>query len=319
MTLEEAKELFPEVTKKRPKSAIGYIYVTYEHISHKFYIGKQTKTYWSESYYGGGHYPQQWKRDNLPMSHWPIQWCYSKEELAKAEFNWIDRYKEHPDITNLTAGGRGGKGGGWAKPISDELHQIFSEIRMGADNPFFGKNHTEESKQKMSRSIKKYFETHENPRKNTKASEESKEKMRKSSALRWANPESKYQYANKILCVETGEVFNSLADASKAVGGNISNISAVCRGYKGRKTVCGYHWRFLEKDVASNVKIKHNTNKVKIICIETGEVFDSISDAGRAYGASRKNISKACKGEINSCLGYHWRYYDEEVTSEWEG
>ena len=42
------------------------------------------------------------------------------------------------------------------------------------------------------------------------------------------------------------------------------------------------------------------TNKKPIICITTGEIFSSISEAGRAYGIPQGNISKCLKGERKS-------------------
>lgn len=47
----------------------------------------------------------------------------------------------------------------------------------------------------------------------------------------------------KVLCVETGEVFDSVNEARRQTGLRGNNISAVCNGI--RKTAGGYHWSFL--------------------------------------------------------------------------
>lgn len=47
----------------------------------------------------------------------------------------------------------------------------------------------------------------------------------------------------KILCVETGEVFESMIIAAKEKGLHIQNISKVCHGE--RKTTGGYHFEFI--------------------------------------------------------------------------
>ena len=47
----------------------------------------------------------------------------------------------------------------------------------------------------------------------------------------------------KVLCVETGEIFESMMDASRKTGICGGNISAVC--LRGRKTAGGYHWRYV--------------------------------------------------------------------------
>lgn len=46
-----------------------------------------------------------------------------------------------------------------------------------------------------------------------------------------------------VLCVETGELFNSVRDAAKSKGVCQSSISFVCSGRY--KTAGGYHWRFI--------------------------------------------------------------------------
>lgn len=45
---------------------------------------------------------------------------------------------------------------------------------------------------------------------------------------------------------------------------------------------------------------------LRVECVETGIVYDSIADAKRATGAS--NIYKCCKGLVKTTGGYHWRY-----------
>lgn len=72
--------------------------------------------------------------------------------------------------------------------------------------------------------------------KGKKHSEEAKRKMsetRKGRKPTWR--------MKKVLCIETGETFESTRDASRKTG--IGNISQVCNGKY--KTAGGYHWRFV--------------------------------------------------------------------------
>ena len=50
----------------------------------------------------------------------------------------------------------------------------------------------------------------------------------------------------KVLCVETGIIFDSMHDAEKQTGAKYKNISKVCKGHYGRKTAGGYHWKIIE-------------------------------------------------------------------------
>lgn len=66
--------------------------------------------------------------------------------------------------------------------------------------------------------------------KGTHRSEETKRKIGKANS-------------KKVLCVETGEVFESIKDTYRKTGMSSGGISAVCNGK--RKTTGGYHWRFV--------------------------------------------------------------------------
>lgn len=48
------------------------------------------------------------------------------------------------------------------------------------------------------------------------------------------------------------------------------------------------------------------SRNIKVQCVETGMIFDSISDAARFTGAS--HICKCLKGKLKSSGGYHWKY-----------
>jgi hypothetical protein len=48
-------------------------------------------------------------------------------------------------------------------------------------------------------------------------------------------------------------------------------------------------------------------NQKKVMCVETGEVFDSIAEAGRITGCS--NISNCCNGKKEcASKGMHFKF-----------
>lgn len=51
--------------------------------------------------------------------------------------------------------------------------------------------------------------------------------------------------------------------------------------------------------------------KRKCECVETGDVFNSISEASRKYKLNKSNIGVACREPNRVCGGYHWKYIDE--------
>lgn len=48
----------------------------------------------------------------------------------------------------------------------------------------------------------------------------------------------------------------------------------------------------------------------KVLCVETGEVFESLQEVTRKTGIDYRHISCCCKGRRGRTGGYHWRYAD---------
>lgn len=46
----------------------------------------------------------------------------------------------------------------------------------------------------------------------------------------------------------------------------------------------------------------------KVLCIETGEVFESSREAERKTGVAQSHISSVCNGKQKTAGGYHWTY-----------
>lgn len=61
------------------------------------------------------------------------------------------------------------------------------------------------------------------------------------------------------------------------------------------------------------VPIEKRNNMKKVICVETGIVYVSLSEAARQCNTDESSISAVCKGLENRLTtgGYHWCFYDE--------
>lgn len=114
----------------------------------------------------------------------------------------------------------------------------------------------------------------------------------------------------KVICIETGEIFNSVKDASVAYKTIDSNIRAV---YAGKQvTAGGYQWAYYEQGkeyTLKTVPIKGEKSKKKVICIETNIIYGSLKEAKESTGIT--SIGDCLRGRIKKAGGYTWEFYTE--------
>ena len=115
--------------------------------------------------------------------------------------------------------------------------------------------------------------------------------------------------SKKIICIETNEIFENLEKASLKTKANKTSISQVCN--KKLLTAGGYHFCWLSEFISNNYVIPEPKSKRKIVCIETQEVFDSISDAATKFNTFVSNIVSCCKQKQRTTKGFHFSYLDE--------
>ena len=95
-----------------------------------------------------------------------------------------------------------------------------SKIFSGEGNPFYGKHHSDETKKKISDSLKGKYQGEKHP---FYGKHHSKESLQKISNSR------KSKGGKKIICLNTGEVFPTMMDAARWCGlSNSSSIGQIC-------------------------------------------------------------------------------------------
>lgn len=179
----------------------GYIYKTTNIINNKIYIGQHKTNFMEkdEKYFGSGLYLnraiKKYGIDNFKNEI--ICWCETKEELDTAEKYWINKLNSCDKNIgyNIQIGGQGGFSHIDVKGTNNPMYGIH---RYGADNPNFNKHWSDDSKIKMSKTIKENGGHHKekNPMWGKKHSEESKHKMKQSKLDK--NGEYKYKGKNAV-------------------------------------------------------------------------------------------------------------------------
>ena len=132
-----------------------------------------------------------------------------------------------PHLTNMTWGGEGTSG----RKLSDE-----SKIKISEKNK--GIKRSEDEKRNISEKMK-----------GRKLSEEHKQNLSKSLEGRQFSEEHKQKLSKKVVCINTGEKFNSLKDAAMHYNTEPNNISCCCRGkrnYAGRLNGVLLQWKYAE-------------------------------------------------------------------------
>ena len=51
-------------------------------------------------------------------------------------------------------------------------------------------------------------------------------------------------------------------------------------------------------------------NKRKVICLETGEIFESLSQAASKYNIKMQGIYDCCRGKQKTSAKHKWMYYE---------
>lgn len=177
----------------------GYVYLTTNLVNGKKYIGQHRASQFTENYKGSGKLIKQafnkygWENFKVEL----LEECSSEDELNQAEIKWIAKFDatHSREFYNLAYGGshswhplqdweieqrsremkkrwedpeyqrsmsqmlhdKQSDGKSWmvGKKHSEETKQKMSKSHSGELHPMYGKRHSEESKQKMSEAAKK--------------------------------------------------------------------------------------------------------------------------------------------------------------------
>lgn len=116
----------------------------------------------------------------------------------------------------------------------------------------------------------------------------------------------------QIVCVDTGERFDSIKDACKKYGVTPKAIAQAANG--GTIKSCGVRWQFAD-EYDAGTPLRHRKNKnyspVRQYDLEHDVIvadYPSIQEASIKTGIHRTNITACCLGKYHSAGGFRWEY-----------
>lgn len=123
---------------------------------------------------------------------------------------------------------------------------------------------------------------------------------------------------DKVVCLETGKRYRTYADAARDLGITSSNVEWAVKHdshyTKGYHLMDGTEYSALSRDEIET--ILKNKNKLAVVCVETGEVYESISAAAKTYVESRQptarsRIGRCCRNPYSVFDEKHWCYLED--------
>ena len=245
------------------------VYMHVNNINNKKYIGITKQTPQERWRQGGFGYQGQTKFWNAIVNygwnnftHEIIKTNLSAEEASQLEIDLIKKYDTIKNGYNADLGGT----------ITNHSSETIEKIRQS----MIGKQHTEETKNKISQS-------------------KNKDKL-------------------AVKCIQTNIIYESGAAAAKKTGIDKSSISKCCQGQV--HTAGGYDWEYVDSDLKSkyeNIK-KEKINKAKkpVKCLTTGKVYESVKQAAQDTKSDASNITKVCNGRYKTTNGLKWSFISYE-------
>lgn len=179
----------------------------------------------------------------------------TKEEAEQMEVEWIGYYNS----TDKEFGYNVREGGNTSK-LSQETKLKMSELRKGkyegSKNPFYNKQHSEKTKQLISKKAKDRYKNGQIPSMLGKhLSDETKQKIREKHIGKKMDEETKLKIKNTRDCKQVVQLnkcnreliktHRSMLDASKELGIPVPNIVENCK-HK-RKSAGGFVWMYLDE------------------------------------------------------------------------
>lgn len=256
---------------------IGYVYLTTNLVNGKQYVGQHLSDSFDKGYKGSGVYIKRafnkygWNNFDCKV----ICWCSTQTQLNEAEDNYIKLIGTmSPNGYNLKGGGANGRNSAEARKNMSKSRRKYLKSKNG-----------KECCAKISNTLKKYYESEENRKKQSIAAQkyfENEENRKKQSE------------AHK------GQV--SWNKGKKASEESRKNMSKAQKNY------------FKDPQNRKKQSKSHDKQKKRVLQYTLDGVFvkkwDSLCEINRVLGFQSHPITNCCRGKLECAYKFIWKFAD---------
>ena len=139
-----------------------------------------------------------------------------------------------------------------------------------------------------------------------KHTEEAKRKISLAGKNMSEETRNKYKLARSKQVI-TDQHRQHISESRKGMKFSDEHLKNLSESHKGNKSF----WEGKERDPETKAKIRQKLGK-KVICLDTGSVYDSISEASKETGIALSNIAKWCNGVKPRFLNLTFKFYEKE-------
>lgn len=255
----------------------GYIYKTTNLINNKIYVGQHKATKFDITYYGSGKHLlnsiNKYGIKNFKCEL--IEWCDTKAHTNARERYWIKQYNSTDRNIgyNITEGGDGWKGGTHSQLSKDKISKSKTGKHPNRDYTKI----SNDTKAKISNTLKKYYETHKNPRYGVHLSDETKEKLRQINLGK--------KYSQEVRDKHKRPAWNKGISMKESAKQHLREVNT---------------GKIVKRRTVGQFDLQNNLIATYISC----------TDVERKTGFKRVQITKCCLNYRKSAYGYMWKYLD---------
>jgi group I intron endonuclease len=285
----------------------GIVYKTTNLINGKTYIGQTTRLK-ASNYIGSGVLLKKAieKYSKINFKKEIICECKDKDQLDRMERLYISLLK--PDYNIENGGNTVGKISEKTKKslsISHKGLKLSQETKDKISKANKGKKRSKEQIEKISKSLK----GKSSKRKGVILSQEIKNKIRNSQLGEKSSWYGRKHTKEELKKISKGNKNKIVSEETRKKMSNIKKGKP--SPLKGRK--CSD----LVRNNMRKAKINSTKNYIKIVCIETREIFKSILEASIKLNINKSSISSCCSKKLKSAGKLHFCYYEDYINNNY--